>query len=84
MYRGNQLATDADGDALRECGIAYAPEYVVNAGGIINVAAEYLGETPSDVTRRIDTIAGRVSQIMDRAADEDRSTHIAAVIWRSR
>ena len=74
----NQLATDADGDALRERGIAYAPDYVVNAGGIINVAAEYLGETPSDVTRRIDTIAGRVSQIMRRAADEGRSAQLVA------
>jgi leucine dehydrogenase len=74
----NRLATDADGDALRERGIAYAPDYVVNAGSIINVAAEYLGETPSDVTRRIDTIAGRVSQIMRRAADEGRSAQLVA------
>ncbi len=41
----NQLATAADGERLRESGIIYAPDYVVNAGGIINVAAEYLGET---------------------------------------
>jgi leucine dehydrogenase len=74
----NQLATDADGDRLRERGIAYAPDYVVNAGGIINVAAEYLGETTTDVERRIEMIAGRVAQIMQRAAKEGRSSHMVA------
>ncbi len=38
----NQLATPADGDALQKRGILYAPDYVANAGGIINVATEIL------------------------------------------
>lgn len=74
----NQLATDIDGDRLRERGIAYAPDYAVNSGGIINVVAEYLGETPVDVTRRIDMIAGRVAEIMRRAVREGRSAHVIA------
>jgi leucine dehydrogenase len=74
----NQLAVDADGDRLRARGIAYAPDYVVNAGGIINVASEYLGETLADVSRRIDGIADRVSQIMCRASAEGRSSHVVA------
>jgi hypothetical protein len=39
----NVLATPEDGDRLADRGVLYAPDYVVNAGGIINVAAEYLG-----------------------------------------
>lgn len=38
----NQLADIKAGDALAERGILYAPDYVINAGGIINVAYEYL------------------------------------------
>src|SRR5690606_31205535 len=39
----NQLATREDGERLAERGIVYAPDYVINAGGIINVGLEYLG-----------------------------------------
>jgi len=38
----NQLAAPTDGDALRACGILLAPDYVVNAGGVIQVATEIL------------------------------------------
>lgn len=41
----NQLATPADADALHARGILYAPDYVANAGGIINVASEILKVT---------------------------------------
>ena len=36
----NQLVSDADGDALYERGIVYAPDFAINAGGLINVADE--------------------------------------------
>lgn len=36
----NQLLTDADGDAIQERGILYAPDFAINAGGLINVADE--------------------------------------------
>ena len=38
----NQLATRDDGDRIQARGILYAPDYVINAGGIINVSTEYL------------------------------------------
>lgn len=66
----NQLATEADGRALDVQGILYAPDYVVNAGGIINVSAEYLGETTLQVRDRIGQIAGRLLTIFKRAAEE--------------
>lgn len=65
----NQLATDACGQALVDRGILYAPDYVVNAGGIINVSAEYLGETSAQVQARVGQIAGRLLGILRDAAD---------------
>jgi leucine dehydrogenase len=66
----NQLETEADGKALAARGIVYAPDYVVNAGGIINVSAEYLGEAPEAVERRIAEIAPRLTAILESAARE--------------
>lgn len=63
----NQLATDADDDLLYARGILYAPDYVVNAGGIINVAAEYLGHNQRDVSDRVGRIPGRLATVLDRA-----------------
>src|SRR4029078_8360941 len=40
----NQLATPEDGERLHQRNILYAPDYVINAGGIINVCTEYLGD----------------------------------------
>ena len=41
----NQLATEDDGTRLAERGILYAPDYVINAGGVISVAREYLRQS---------------------------------------
>jgi len=59
----NQLATPADGARLRARGILYAPDYVINAGGIINVVAEYLGDGDAAA------VAARVARIEPRLAD---------------
>ena len=60
----NQLATPEDGARLRERGILYAPDYVINAGGIINVCTEYLGDGDSSLVRqRIEGIPVRLEQI---------------------
>ena len=69
----NQLATPDVAALLLDRGIAYAPDYVVNAGGIINVSAEYLGEDESDVELRVGQIAPRVGDLLERAAREGRS-----------
>ena len=66
----NQLATEADGHTLAERGILYAPDYVVNAGGIINVSAEYLGETSDQVADRVGQIAGRLLDVFRRSTEE--------------
>jgi leucine dehydrogenase len=60
----NQLATDEDGERLRDRGILYAPDYVINAGGIINVCTEYLGDGDASLVRkRIGGIPVRLEQI---------------------
>jgi leucine dehydrogenase len=65
----NQLATPADGDRLMERGILYAPDYVINAGGIINVSTEYVKDGDADVVRqRIEAIPERLDRIWEESA----------------
>lgn len=71
----NQLATPADGARLAARGVVYAPDYVVNAGGVINVAAEFLGEPQDRVEVRVRAIADRLALILSRAKAEGRPTH---------
>ncbi|MGH8136896.1 MAG: Glu/Leu/Phe/Val family dehydrogenase [Steroidobacteraceae bacterium] len=75
----NQLAQDRDGLALQLAGVLYAPDYVVNAGGIISVAREYHGgSTEAQVTAEIQGIPARLTEIFERARRENRSTHAVA------
>jgi len=60
----NQLAMPDDGDRLHARGILYAPDYVINAGGIINVTLEYLGQGDrAEVQARLRQIPGRLETI---------------------
>jgi leucine dehydrogenase len=74
----NQLATEADGARLVERGITYAPDYVVNAGGIINVSAEYLGEAADVVEGRVRAIAPRLMRVLETAKSKSLTPHQAA------
>ena len=70
----NQLATQADGDRVRARNILYAPDYVINAGGIINVSTEYLGDGDQDmVRRRIEAIPGKLDEIWQESAATGRN-----------
>jgi leucine dehydrogenase len=70
----NQLAQAQDGEALRAAGVLYAPDYVINAGGIISVAREYYGGTEAQVIEDIHGIPARLSEIFERARRESRPT----------
>jgi leucine dehydrogenase len=74
----NQLATEADGARLVARGVTYAPDYVANAGGIINVSAEYLGESADVVDARIKAIATRLMKVLETAKAESVPPHVAA------
>jgi leucine dehydrogenase len=79
----NQIAAAPVAGYLLDRGITYVPDYVANAGGIINVAAEYLGETTDQVATRVRRIPGRVIDILRRAEQERRSpAHVADAMAR--
>ena len=61
----NQLARPEHGQSLAERGILYAPDYVINAGGIISVALEYLARTEGQACD-INEVRKRLTQIPDR------------------
>ena len=69
----NQLATPEDGARLHARGILYAPDYVINAGGIINVCTEYLADGDASLVReRIQGIRVRLGQIWSESAASGR------------
>ncbi len=75
----NQLAKDSDGIALQSAGVLYAPDYVINAGGIISVTREYLGGgSEAQVNAEIHGIAERLTDIFERARRENRPTNMIA------
>ena len=74
----NVLATDEDGDRLADRGVLYAPDYVVNAGGIINVAAEYLGWSVEDAETRVRQTDRRLAEVLDFADRQGLAPHRAA------
>jgi leucine dehydrogenase len=69
----NQLAEKEDGPRLHARGILYAPDYVINAGGIINVCTEYLRDGDASLVRkRIEGIPDRLEQIWAESAESGR------------
>jgi len=75
----NQLATPADADHIHARGILYAPDYVINAGGIINVALEYLGQGDrAEVDARVALIPERLEQIWTESAAADIPAAVVA------
>jgi leucine dehydrogenase len=74
----NQLAHDKDGAALKARGILYAPDYVINGGGVICVAGQIFDWSNAEIERRVRAIADRLVQIFRRAEQEDASTSTVA------
>ena len=72
----NQLSTEADGTRLMERDILYAPDYVINAGGIITVAHEYHGNSSEEQVRNdIAKIPVRLDAIFKEARETGRPTN---------
>ncbi|MGE0596066.1 MAG: Glu/Leu/Phe/Val dehydrogenase dimerization domain-containing protein [Hyphomonadaceae bacterium] len=74
----NQLLSEADGARLVKRGITYAPDYVVNAGGIINVSCEYLGMPVVAAEARVRAIPDRLILVLEEAKREGVPPHAAA------
>ncbi len=75
----NQLATEADADRLAQRGITYAPDFLVNAGGIINIANGIGGYDRRQAATAIDYIHVAVTEVLTAAKGEGINTHVAAV-----
>ena len=75
----NQLAAEVDGQRLADRGILYAPDYVINAGGVISVAREYLGDSSEDEVRtEVSRIPDRLNEIFAEADNTERPTNVIA------
>ena len=82
----NQLSTPDMGEKVMERGILYAPDYVINGGGIINVAAEISGAfDPAWVEAKVQRLMGTLGEVLDQAQRESRATNrVADAIARQR
>ena len=63
---------------LKESGILYAPDYVINAGGLINVWNELQGYNKSKALKEVKGIYNILRNVFDIAKKEDIPTHLAS------
>ncbi|MDC8006340.1 Glu/Leu/Phe/Val dehydrogenase [Aureisphaera galaxeae] len=75
----NQLADEhIHGTQLRERGIVYAPDFLINAGGIINVYAELENYGKQEIMRKTENIYNTTLEILSNAETNEITTHEAA------
>jgi leucine dehydrogenase len=76
----NQLADEVKhGALLQKRGIVYAPDFLINAGGIINVYAELEGYDRTEIMRKTENIYTTTIEILNRAKESGVTTHKAAL-----
>ncbi|QED37717.1 amino acid dehydrogenase [Antarcticibacterium arcticum] len=76
----NQLADEnIHGKLLQEKGILYAPDFLINAGGIINVYAELEGYDKAEIMRKTENIYNTTLEILRTAEARNIPTHFAAL-----
>ncbi len=81
----NQLAEDRHGVMLRDKGVLYSPDYVINGGGIIRVAGQLYEWPDSEIEARVRAIAKTLEEIFARSEKQSRPTNeIADAIARER
>ena len=74
----NQLAEHRHGDALMEIGVLYAPDYVINAGGLMNVFVELEGYSRDRAFEKTTQVYENLMQVFRISATEHIATHRAA------
>lgn len=76
----NQLLVEADGKKLFERGILYAPDYIINSGGIINASAEFEpgGYNPKHSRNKVNKIYDTLMEVFERSEGEGRETNLIA------
>lgn len=74
----NQLKEPRHGDIIHEKGIVYAPDYVINAGGVINVADEMYGYNRDRALKKVEGIYDNISKVINISNTEGIPTYLAA------
>jgi leucine dehydrogenase len=74
----NQLAEDRHGEELMRREMLYAPDYVINAGGLIDVAHERIGYDRERMLRHIERIDDTLMEIFERAERQGLPTNVVA------
>jgi leucine dehydrogenase len=74
----NQLKDTRHGDIIHEMGIVYAPDYVINAGGVINVADELYGYNHERAMKKVELIYNSIEKIIEIAKRDGIPTYVAA------
>ena len=78
----NQILDDASGIALKQRGIFYAPDFVINGGGVINAAAEVDGPYNKDaVLAKVDNIYNSIEHILTESKKTGEPEGIIATRW---
>lgn len=75
----NQLAEEKHGEILKDKGILYVPDFVINSGGVMNVYEEMKGYNKDRAMARASTIYDSVKQIFAISKEEDIPTNTAAI-----
>ena len=74
----NQLQEERHGDMITQMGLVYAPDYVINAGGLINVADELLGYNRERALKKVETIYDNIGKVFEIAKRDRIPTNVAA------
>lgn len=74
----NQLKDTKHGDILNQLGIVYAPDYVINAGGVINVADELYGYNSERAMKKVEGIYQNIARVLEIAKRDGIPTYMAA------
>lgn len=74
----NQLKETRHGDLIHELGIVYAPDYVINAGGVINVADELVGYNRERALKKVEGIYDNIEKVVEISKRDGIPTYLAA------
>ena len=74
----NQLKDTRHGDTIHEMGIVYAPDYVINAGGVINVADELYGYNQERAMKKVEQLYTTIEKVIEISKRDGIPTYVAA------
>lgn len=74
----NQLREARHGEVIHNMGIVYAPDYVINAGGVINVADELYGYNRERALNKVEGIYDNIAKVIEISKRDSIPTYLAA------